>query len=319
MISIFTTPKPFQGHINIIQRNAIQSWTHLGQDFEVLLIGEENGMAAAARDLDVRHIEHVERNANGTPLISSIFSLARQHARHSILCYVNADVILLPDLIPVVHSIAETYDHFLIAGQRWDLDLPKPLDFDTDWEADLRRKLSVEGKLHPPAGSDYFVFRKDQFKEMPQFALGRAGWDNWMIYAGRHNRSPVIDATRAVTIIHQQHDYAHLPGGRPHYRLPESSENVVLAGGWETMFRLGDADWKLNEQGLVKKKWGEAGFRRNLETSGTAWLGSGPFAKVLRMIMHPLRALEYFYLTFKDKLKGTNLADDQNIARRGEE
>ena len=27
MLTIFTTPKPFRGHIGIIQRNALKSWT----------------------------------------------------------------------------------------------------------------------------------------------------------------------------------------------------------------------------------------------------------------------------------------------------
>ncbi len=29
MITIFAIPKPFKGHIDVIQRNAIQSWTKL--------------------------------------------------------------------------------------------------------------------------------------------------------------------------------------------------------------------------------------------------------------------------------------------------
>jgi hypothetical protein len=32
-------------------------------------------------------------------------------------------------------------------------------------------------------------------------------------------------------VIHQNHDYGHLPGGEPHYTVPESNENIRLAGG----------------------------------------------------------------------------------------
>ena len=30
---------------------------------------------------------------------------------------------------------------------------------------------------------------------MPDFAIGRAGWDNWMIYHARQQGWPVIDGT----------------------------------------------------------------------------------------------------------------------------
>ena len=30
---------------------------------------------------------------------------------------------------------------------------------------------------------------------------------------------PVIDASATIPVIHQDHDYSHLPNGQPHYRL----------------------------------------------------------------------------------------------------
>ena len=51
-LTIFTSPKPFTDpHIATIQRNAIRSWQSLGEEVEVLLIGEEPGIAEAAVDL----------------------------------------------------------------------------------------------------------------------------------------------------------------------------------------------------------------------------------------------------------------------------
>ena len=41
MITFFATPKPFRGHIRVIQRNAIQSWQRLHSDAEILLLGPE--------------------------------------------------------------------------------------------------------------------------------------------------------------------------------------------------------------------------------------------------------------------------------------
>src|ERR1700688_4352288 len=73
-LSIFAIPKPFRGHIDIIQRNAINSWTRLEPRPEILLLGEEAGTAAAARDLGVRHEPGGVRNELGTPLLDDFFA-----------------------------------------------------------------------------------------------------------------------------------------------------------------------------------------------------------------------------------------------------
>src|SRR5688572_1369266 len=91
LITLFSAPKPFTDpHIAMIQRNAIKSWTLL-HDVEVILLGEETGLAETARELRVKHISSVARNTNGTPLISSMFQLARENSNSELLCIINAD------------------------------------------------------------------------------------------------------------------------------------------------------------------------------------------------------------------------------------
>ena len=61
LLSIFSAPKAFTDpHINIIQRNAIQSWLHLGPEVEVFLVGDEPGMAEAAAELGVMQLTEVQ-------------------------------------------------------------------------------------------------------------------------------------------------------------------------------------------------------------------------------------------------------------------
>ncbi len=51
ILTIFTAPKPFTNpHINLIQRNAIQTWMQL-EDIDVILIRDEPGIPEAASDL----------------------------------------------------------------------------------------------------------------------------------------------------------------------------------------------------------------------------------------------------------------------------
>ena len=190
----------------------------------------------------------------GTPLVSSIFALARQASDSPFLAYVNGDILLLPDLVA-------GYLPDRCPGQRSiSADRPAlgPGCDSTCWtfrpagRTRLRADVQMRGQLHRPAGSDYFVFPRSAFLEMPDFAIGRAGWDNWMIYHARQQGWPVIDGTPSVMIVHQNHDYSHLPGGRPHYDQHESQQNMEMAGGLANMYMVLDADWQLKD-GRVRR------------------------------------------------------------------
>ena len=292
-LTLFTAPKPFTDpHIATIQRNAIQSWQHLGEGVRVILVGEETGMAETAAEFGLLHLPQVERNSSGTPLVRSIFDLARQHSPDALLVYLNADILLTPAFLAPVSQVASQAERFLIVGQRWDLDVRQPLDFSPGWDARLLADMRVRGRLHPPMGSDYFVFPRPCFTEMPPFAIGRAGWDNWMFTHARLQGWPVVDATGAITIIHQDHDYAHLPGGQPHYRLPETTENIRLAGGRRAIFTLLDADVTLKGGKLRRIPLRGRKLLRELETFPLRKLGCYPLAELAFALFHPTKAFK---------------------------
>ncbi len=290
-LTIFTAPKPFTNpHINIIQRNAIQSWLQLGDQVEVAIIGNDAGVADVARELGARHYPQVACNDLGTPLISSIFNLGRAVSDAPFLAYANADVILLPDVISTLKSVAAQKERFLLVGQRWDLAVTHRLNFAADWQADIKTLLQQKGKLHGTAGSDYFIYPRSCFKTIPDFTVGRAGWDNWMIYHARKRNWAVIDATHAVTIIHQDHDYSHLPGGVPHYRLPETDVNIKLAGGRRTIFRLDDASHRLDGDQVKAARCTWRKFWREVEIFPLIKLHSHKLGWLAFAFFHPVRA-----------------------------
>ena len=250
MLSIFSTPKPFRGHIEVIQTNAIRSWTLLRPQCEVILFGNEKGTAEVTARFGIRHIPEVERNEYGTPLVSSLFKIAQDIASYPLMCYVNADIILMSDFLPAISQVK--WQSFLLVGQRWDIDLKQPVDFsDPDWEEQLRHRLPEEGKLHAPSGLDYFVFPRGMYRNIPPLAIGRGKWDNWMAYRARSLRVPLIDATKVISAVHQNHDYSHLPGGTIELSGgPETKRNIELMGGPECSFNTEYATWMLTPQGI---------------------------------------------------------------------
>ena len=296
LITLFTAPKPFtNAHIRLIQRNALASWQALGPEVAVALVGNEPGIAEAAAEFGFAHLPQVQTNTLGTPLISSIFSLARNLSDSPYLAYVNADILLFPDFVDCSRRVGEAVESFLMVGRRWDLRVEEPLRFDPEGQAALLERLRTAGQLHARTGSDFFIFPRACFQLIPDFTVGRAGWDNWMIYHARAQGWHAIDVSADLTIIHQDHDYSHLPDGQRHYRLPETGENVRLGGGWRTVFTLDDASHQLRGGKITSFPRGWRKFWREVQNYPMLHWNNYALTQVLFTLFHPKRAWGEFW------------------------
>jgi hypothetical protein len=249
---LFTSPKPFHGHSAIIQRNAIRSWTLLHPPCQIILCGDDEGTAETAAEMGAQHIPTIACTDYGTPLVSDLFEQAQRGTTHNLVCYINADIILMGDFLQAAARVAHAHPMFLMGGQRWDVDITTPLDFSPGWEEPLRRLARQQGKLHNPSGIDYFVFPRGMISAMPPFAIGRPGWDCWLLYHVRSRNIPLIDATRSVMAIHQNHGYGHVPQGTGRdYQGPEARQNLALLPHELCFFTLNNATELLTPQGFA--------------------------------------------------------------------
>jgi len=293
LITLFTAPKPFvDPHIEIIQRNTLRNWLVIDDSVEVVVIGDEPGIAEVCAELDILHLPDVRCNEMGTPLISSIFQLAREVNDSPYLVYSNADILFFPELVSSVRKLGDMKNNFLGVGERWDLDVEKPLNFSGDWEGQLRARVQKDGARHKRTGSDYFIYPSSCFTKIPDFAVGRAGWDNWMIFHARWQGWPLVDFSRALTVIHQNHDYGHLPDGARHYDLPETAVNVRLAGGRRTIFTLRDHTHIFDGEDLVKKKLDWQSFWREVEIFPLVNLHSKFLGFLSFLVFHPIKGFK---------------------------
>ena len=314
-VAFFTAPKPFvDPHIQIIQRNAIRSWMVLSDEVEVWLVGDEPGVAEAAAELGAGYIPEVERNLEGTPRIDSIFNLVRQRSQAEVLCYVNADMLLFPDMLETLEIIRAQVERYLVIGRRWDAAITDPLDIHSGWGADFQPKTIAAAKLHRAAGSDYFMFPRDEFVDIPPFAVGRAGWDNWMIYKARWEGLAVVDATDAIQAIHQNHDFSHLPSGKIHRLQPESAENMRLAGGRYTMFTIHDSNYQIPNGELSRIRMNRWKLVREISIFPAVRLHCPWLAKIVYALFNPKRLIKD-YQQAKEREK---FAKENNHEKRSE-
>jgi hypothetical protein len=293
-LTVFTAPKPFvDPHIATIQGNAIRSWLQMGSDVEVLVIGDEPGIAAVSDQFGVSHLRGVKLNELGTPLVSSIFQMAREAAQAELLLFTNTDILLFPDTLELALSAKQQANEFVLVGQRYDLAIGEPIDFSSGWPGRLRGEVKTRGRLHPLGGSDYFLFPRHLFSQIPEFAIGRAGWDNWMIYHAVTQGWLAVNATPSLMAVHQNHDYAHLVEDKNHQRHPETFANAALAGGMRRLYMLLDAKYELVNGEIRPARWSPARFLRSLERclQPDELVGRGPRWLLLRQVRRLRRAL----------------------------
>ncbi len=303
MLTIFTTPKAFKGQFALIQENAIASWTKLKPKCEIILIGDDFGTAKIANKYKLIHVSGVATNKFGTPLLPDIFKKAYRHTKFNKLAYVNCDIILTSDFTDAIKQIKLT--KFFLTGRRWNLDFKSKLEFKNGWQEKLKRRVLKEGRLDRFGANDYFVFTPKIDFEMPDFALGRTAWDNWLVYKARYLKIPVIDATDVIWAIHQKHDYSHAGGYQQVWHGPESQRNQELVRDRRKFFNVKDANYLLTKNGLKKPKLTFSRLVRKIETAPV-------LTPKITPIIYPLIFSIKMFKFIRDK----NLSFAQNLDSR---
>lgn len=291
LITIFTVPKAFKHpHISLIQRNTVRNLASLGPDVNPLIIGDDEGVAEVAAEYGVRHLPNIARNEQGTPIVASAFQLARENSDTPLLACINADNLLLPDFVETARLVSRTFKNFLLSGQRYELDITELLDFSVGWDERLRAHILQHSKPLGPSALEYMIFSRDQFVDMPPFAFGRSAWDNWIAFKARWVDWPMVDGTGAIVLGHQNHDYSHLPGNRPPYRLPESLNNIRMGGGRRAIFTLNDSTHVVANGKVIPRPFSWGYLLRRIETFPLLRLRSFALAEVMYAIFHPGKA-----------------------------
>ncbi len=221
---------------------------------EIILFGDEKGTSKACDELNVRNIGEIELNEHGTPLLNYIFDKGQDAALSNIVCYANADIIFLSDLIDSIQDVVKWNKVFLIVGRRIDLDVNKPIDFsEPDYEKKLRKLAYNQGVVKSHRWIDYFIFPKGLFKNILPFLVGRPGWDNWFIWHAMNRNIPVVDATESITAIHQNHDYSHHKQGREGvWNGIESEYNFNLLGSYDHYYSIAFSDYLLKKHKVIR-------------------------------------------------------------------
>ncbi len=144
-----------------------------------------------------------------------------------------------------------------MVGQRWDTDVTEPIDFDqSDWAAELRLFASGNGFEQDPFWIDFFLFTKGLYTNMPPLLVGHCHWDNWMIWKALNSKIPVVDASRSLMAVHQNHGYSAAFGRRKGVATDALSQhNLQLIGGRQHTCHVKSSTHTITSDGRIRLHW----------------------------------------------------------------
>lgn len=177
-LAIFTPVKHCKGRVCEIQKSSLDNWRAVFGGADII---EFEGPLIPFHEMVVA-VEH-DSDADW-------------------MMYANADILFDKSQVEnlwrslIEQHPVELEGDFLLTGQRIDI------------------LADGSKRLHRPSGMDYFIFMRGMFHDIPKVIMGRAYCDNALVAYCLRRNIPVIDASFALRVEHQFHDYGHVAGGR---------------------------------------------------------------------------------------------------------
>ena len=116
----------------------------------------------------------------------------------------------------------------LIVGRRVNMDMKKVVNNSLLLSANIEYAAKQFGSLFGANAEDYFFIRRNQFPwhRIPNLAIGRTAYDNFVVGIAIKNNVSVIDASKTVIALHQtDHE-----GNKAGHRNPETGVNTKVIG-----------------------------------------------------------------------------------------
>lgn len=209
-ITICSWPRPMHEPFDVIQRNAFHSWVTPFTDI-YLVNNEADDLQDVAKEIGAQVID-VERNEFGTPKVRSVIDTMYDMGNEYML-YINADTIIVnkEELLSTALSADQAFGRFMIVARSYDTDGVPELETESlpessRWKRSVLEAVLTRGRLHKPHGSNIFLWHGDFLRDcVPDFALGRFKWDGWLMWRPVSLGIPLIDATKQLICVHQNH------------------------------------------------------------------------------------------------------------------
>ncbi|UOD35546.1 hypothetical protein DSN97_04270 [Deferribacteraceae bacterium V6Fe1] len=253
-IAFVAIPKDFSDEFEIIQFNSINSWLDLSVENEVYLLCDNN-FKKYQFPTKVKYIKGLEYTEHNKPCLKSAFELIKNNINANYIVFVNSDIILLDNFSKVAKKIIEEIkEDFLVVGKRININIQNKIDFrDIHWW-DKIFNIGKESKEDTELSIDYFFFHRNFLNDrFPKLSIGGMYWDNWLISKAFRDKLILVDVSKAITALHQNHKYKGNLTVKDIIASDMAKENFRLIGGHLNKKHLGNIKLEFcNNKFLIK-------------------------------------------------------------------
>ena len=179
-----TIPRSFIDPYLIPQVNALNMIRNYDPSANIVLYSDDDGVKDYASK-NLYHAPDVVIKKGRLPLVNEALKYCAINFPECYICYINSDMLLVGNTKELINYIDKRFSGNFIA---------------TGYRCNLHIDTVIKSNEIPDLLS------------MPNFRVGRPGWDNWLAAKCRILGFALIDISNVVTLVHQEHPPAHVQG-----------------------------------------------------------------------------------------------------------
>ena len=247
LISLFTTFSNDPAK-RATYENTLRLWSQLTPSVRPILYyspGKQmlSGLHRLARSLgwEVYQCPAVSSTPGRLPVLRQMFLHAQQTgARTAFYGYANGDIVFDESLMTTLRALrpyTKIFRRLLLVGRRINYKMQPNEAISQLSEV---KRLARLGTWFMSTALDYFVSTYDGYpwRDIPDFVVGRVGYDDWLVANAIAREIPVVDASASLTALHQTGVDGNEAGRQAN--VMDRFINHGLAGG-AFDYRIGDA------------------------------------------------------------------------------
>ncbi len=234
VLTLFTTFRDSDARRNI-HNTTLRNWASLRPALlPVLFLSPDTGLSwpRLASQLGWR-VEEAPRLKSGVPVLKSMFQLVLEKYPSPFVGFANADNIFGPSLLHTLHQLGTNNESLvhsrmsLVVGRRKNLPENKVPNIDTS--SQFVDNVGPRVRTFRENAQDYFIVSRRSgycWKSVPNFVVGRVGFDNWLVVKAQMWNISLIDATNTINDVH----LVGKDGVRSGWRINQGQEKYLNRG-----------------------------------------------------------------------------------------
>ncbi len=179
-------------------------------------------------------LEKVPRTRGGVPIVKDMFNVTAEKYPSPFIGFANADNMFGNSLVETLVGLTKNNKELvhgrmsLIVGRRRGIKEININDTNGEYVDSIAPRLGLYAKY----AQDYFLFGnggKFHWDRVPDFVVGRLGYDNWLVVMAQRWNITLIDGTQTIHNLHQEGKDG-ITSGRVLNKGKSKQLNYVAAG-----------------------------------------------------------------------------------------